>query len=158
LSSRVLPSSGETGQVPDISKWLRYNGRWEDVFTNRDACYVAISEDDGQTRIGFREMRLNPFRNTGDLDKRANRDYSVHQPQTMELPGGKVLVAHGQDAEVRALVIFDLEWLYEPSRRSTFENGLSDWSAQKKVRLLFECTLSTLPAPEGRRIAAVGRL
>jgi hypothetical protein len=27
LSSRVLPLSGETNQVPDISKWLRYNAQ-----------------------------------------------------------------------------------------------------------------------------------
>jgi hypothetical protein len=28
LSSRVLPLSGETDQVPDISKWLRYTTKW----------------------------------------------------------------------------------------------------------------------------------
>jgi len=110
------------------------NGRWEDVFTNRDACHVAISEDDGRTWIGFREMRLNPFRNAGDLGKRASGDFSVHQPQALELPGGKVLVAHGQNAAARALVLFDLKWLYELRRRSTFRNGLADWSTHKYVK------------------------
>ena len=156
-----LPEIDRTDEpIPESAK----NGRWEDVFTNRDACHAAISEDDGQTWIGFREMRLNPLRNSGDFGSRASHDFSVHQPQALELPkqcldtnarpvtpesgttqipltphksqstspplSGKILVAHGQDEEVRALVIFDTKWLYKPRRHSTFENELADWSNQ----------------------------
>lgn len=110
------------------------NGRWEDVFTNRDACHVAISEDEGRTWIGFREMRLNPLRNANDFTSCAEGDLSVHQPQAIELPGSKVLVAHGQDEQVRALVLFDPAWLYETLRESRFENGLDDWSTHKYIK------------------------
>lgn len=130
--------------IPETAK----NGRWEDVFTNRDACHTAISEDDGRTWIGFRELRLNPWRNAGDVGKRATHDFSVHQPQALELPGGKVLVAHGQDAAVRALVIFDVKWLYEPRRRSAFENGLADWSTHKYLKgIVGHCAYNRVPGP-----------
>ncbi len=78
-----LPEIDRTEEsIPESAK----NGRWEDVFTNRDACHAAISEDDGRTWIGFREMRLNPLRNSGDFGSRASHDFSVHQPQALELP------------------------------------------------------------------------
>ena len=78
-----LPETDRTEEpVPESAK----NGRWEDVFTNRDACHAAISEDDGRTWIGFREMRLNPLRNAGDFGSQASHDFSVHQPQALELP------------------------------------------------------------------------
>lgn len=38
------------------------DGIWEDVFTNRDVNHAAISEDDGKSWIGMREMVLNPLR------------------------------------------------------------------------------------------------
>ncbi len=130
--------------IPESAK----NGRWEDVFTNRDACHAAISEDDGRTWIGFREMRLNPLRNDRDFGTRANHDFSVHQPQALELPGGKILVAHGQDEEVRALVLLDPKWLYEPRRRSTFERGLADWSTHKYVGgIVGHCAYNRVPGP-----------
>lgn len=140
-----LPEVDRTDDpIPESAK----NGRWEDVFTNRDACHAAVSEDDGRTWIGFREMRLNPLRNAGDLHKRAEHDFSVHQAQALELPGGKILVAHGQDEEVRALVLLDLQWLYEPRRRSNFENGLADWSTHKYVKgIVGHCAYNRVPGP-----------
>lgn len=151
---RVLFLWCNTAPLPEIDRTNEpiaesaRNGRWEDVFTNRDACHVAISEDDGQTWIGFRELRLNPLRNAGDLGKRAKRDFSVHQPQALELPGGKVLVAHGQDEAVRALVLLDPKWIYEPRRRSAFENGLDDWSTHKYVKgIVGHCAYNRAPGP-----------
>jgi hypothetical protein len=138
-----LPEIDRTDEpIPETAK----NGRWEDVFSNRDACHAAISDDDGRTWVGFRELRLNPWRNACDYGKRADYDFSVHQPQALELPGGKVLVALGQDAEVRALMIFDPGWLYEPRRRSTFENDLADWSTHKYVKgIVGHCAYDRVP-------------
>jgi hypothetical protein len=127
-------------------------------------------------------MRLNPLRNAGDFGGRASHDFSVHQPQALELPkqcletnvrsatpkpgkmqtpstphqsqsyspplSGKILVAHGQDEEVRALVIFDTGWLYEPRRRSTFENELADWSTHKYIKgIVGHCAYNRVPGP-----------
>ena len=87
-------------------------GTMEDVFTNRDAFHAAISEDDGRTWIGFRELLLNPARNSGDFatsegGPAVSLDKSVHQAQAIELPHGKILVAVGQHPACRRLLVFD---------------------------------------------------
>ncbi len=113
-------------------------GLWEDVFTNRDVIHVAISGDDGKTWTGFRELYLNPLRNEGDFatlgGKEVSLDKSVHQSQAVELPYGKVLVAFGQHPLVRAMVIFDPDWLYETQRRDDFSAGLMNWSTHKYLK------------------------
>jgi BNR repeat protein len=113
--------------IPQTAK----DGTWEDVFSNRDALHAAVSHDDGQTWAGFREIRLNPLRYDADFAEKASGDFSVHQPQAMELPCGKVLVACGQAPEVRRMLIFDPDWLEEKGRRCDFSKGLDQWSTQK---------------------------
>ena len=121
-----LPESDQSqSKLPKTAQ----DGTWEDVFTNRDALHAAISDDDGKTWRGFREIRLNPFRNAEDYGDRTTADWSVHQTQAVELPLGKVLIANGQDKSVRALIMFDPDWLLEDGRKTNFENGLEDWSA-----------------------------
>ena len=103
-------------------------GTAETVFTNRDALHVAISDDDGRTWRGFREVALNPIRNRADFreygnDRCTEHDKSVHQTQPMELPGGKVLLPYGQGA-ARRICIFDVRWIEERGREETFRWGL----------------------------------
>jgi len=113
------------------------NGRWEDVFTNRDVIHAALSADDGKTWTGFRELYLNPLRNDSDFatwgGKVVSLDRSVHQSQAVELPYGKVLVAFGQHPLVRAMVIFDPDWLNETKRSDDFSEGLKNWSTFKYI-------------------------
>lgn len=114
------------------------SGRAEDVFTNRDAFHGAISDDDGKTWTGFRELLLNPARNDGDFATSGggpdiSLDKSVHQSQALELPFGKVLVAVGQHPVCRRLLIFDPEWLYEKGRSCDFADGLADWSVHQYI-------------------------
>jgi len=141
-----LPEVDRTNDaIPETAK----TGRWEDVFTNRDVCHAAISEDDGQTWIGFREMRLNPWRNSSQLGNLAEHDFSVHQTQALQIPEGKVLAANGQDEKVRALIIFDPKWLYVPRRRSAFEDGLDSWSTHKFVKgIVGHCAYNRKPGPQ----------
>ena len=104
-------------------------GVWDDVFTNRDAVHVAISEDDGQTWKGMRELLLNPERNMATFgNTRSGEDKSVHQVQALEVKPGKILAAIGQHRQCRKFVLFDVNWLYEPTRSCDFSNGLNDWS------------------------------
>lgn len=106
------------------------NGVWDDVFTNRDAVHAAISDDDGRTWKGFRELLLNPERNARIFgDTRVGEDKSVHQVQAVEVAPGKVLVAVGQHRKCRRMLLFDVDWLYEPGRSCDFSDGLTDWSA-----------------------------
>ena len=109
------------------------DGTWEDVFTNRAVIHAAISDDDGKTWSGFRELYLDPRRNAGDYTETRGIDHSVHQNQSVELDDGKVLVSLGQHPQHRALVIFDPDWLYETSRSCDFSEGLDDWCVHKFI-------------------------
>ena len=84
------------------------------MFTNRDTNCVALSEDDGATFLGFREMTMNELRNTCDFRTSGGNfcgnDKSVHQFQAVELPYGKVLVHYGQHDLVGGVCMFDLRW------------------------------------------------
>ncbi|MBO4263004.1 MAG: exo-alpha-sialidase [Clostridia bacterium] len=121
----------DTQPLPELES---ADGVWEDVFTNRDACHVAISEDDGKTWIGYRELRLDPVRNNSDFRSvggvNTGIDKSVHQFEATELPMNKVLVVSGQHKASRAISIFDVDWLYEKSREEDFLEGLGNISSQ----------------------------
>lgn len=124
-------------QQKDLLDWER-QGYGEDVFTNRDAFHAAISEDDGRTWIGFRELLLNERRNDADFRTSGGSgdclDKSVHQSQAVELSDGKVLVSVGQHPLCRKLLIFDPAWLYETTRSDDFSLGLGNWSVQQYVK------------------------
>lgn len=109
------------------------DGRGEDVFTNRDALHAALSDDDGKTWYGFREIFLNPIRNAGDwrtCGRVLEPDKSTHQNQVFELPKNKVLVHAGQHPRVSSVFVFDLDFLKVKTRSWDFRNGLDDWSVQ----------------------------
>ncbi len=114
------------------------DGVWEDVFTNRDVCHCAISEDDGKTWIGFRELRLNPLRNSADFRSVGGpemcRDKSVHQFEVLELPNNKILFVNGQHPVCCGIYIFDIRWLYERERHEDFIHGLSSLTVHTYVK------------------------
>lgn len=104
-------------------------GIWEDVFTNRDANHLAITEDCGKSWRGFRELFLNEIRNYADfrsIGGANSRDKSVHQAEILELPYNKLLVSFGQNQIARKVVILDIDWLYETDRREDFRLGLGN--------------------------------
>ena len=138
-NTQPLPK-GDISDYPELNEREKRGGA-ESVFTNRDALHVAISEDDGETWIGFRELYLNPVRNEADFREHGKtplgeNDKSVHQNQAIELPEGKVLVACGQHPVARRLIIFDPAWLYETSRIEDFSRGLIDMSTHLYVKSL----------------------
>lgn len=104
------------------------DGVWEDVFTNRSAIHAAISDDDGKTWRGFREVLLDPRRDAGDFADAPGGDKSVHQSQFLETAPGRILASIGQNRLSRRLVAFDVKWLLENSRQCDFSNGLDGWS------------------------------
>lgn len=134
-NTQPLPERDLHSVFPPLSQ-DDVNGVWEDVFTNRDANHLAISEDGGKTWIGMRELFLNTirnradFRSVGGLD---SRDKSVHQAEILELPYNKLLVHFGQNVSARKVVILDLDWLYETERREDFRLGLENVSTQMYV-------------------------
>lgn len=136
-NTRPLPEQAKDDVWPPLSEDEK-RGVWEDVFTNRDANCVAVSEDDGKSWFGFRELNLNSLRNTCDFrssgSNASGRDKSVHQFQALELPMHKVLVQVGQHANVRRLILFDVDWLYETDRAEDFRCGLGALSTQVYLR------------------------
>ncbi len=137
-----------TRPMPELAE---ADGVWEDVFTNRDALHVAISEDDGKTFRGYRELALNPHRNAADFRSlggpEESRNKSVHRVESLELPGGKMLVTYGQHRVCRRAVIFDLKWLYETERHEDFLHGLRGLSTQTYEKSILGCHRGTEEAP-----------
>ena len=138
-NTAMLPTR-DASEYPELGR-DELSGKWESVFTNRDALHAAISEDDGKTWRGFREIILNEARNAADFRELGNspaeeHDKSVHQTQALELAKGKVLLALGQNSASRRLVVFDPKWLYETKRSDDFRNGLRSLSNHLYVKSL----------------------
>ena len=138
-NTQMLPTR-DAAEYPELDE-ATLAGKWESVFTNRDALHAAISEDDGKTWRGFREIILNPIRNASDFRQLGNLpleefDKSVHQTQALELPDGKVLLALGQNVASRRLVVFDPQWLCETGREEDFRHGLANLSTHLYVKSL----------------------
>lgn len=111
------------------------DGVWDDVFTNRDVTHVAISEDDGQTWIGFRELYMDPLRNTSDYATRGGGiDRGVHQAQFVEPAPGKIVASIGQHPLHRSIMAFDVDWLYEKERFNDFSDSLQQWSTFNYIK------------------------
>lgn len=133
-NTQPLPEQDRTQHKPPLRPGEIDGTAGEDVFTNRDANHAAISEDDGKTWIGLREMALNTIRN--NMDYRTvglandSLDKSVHQFQMLELPMNKVLVSYGQSDVSRKAIIFDVDWLYQKSREENFRLGAENVSTQ----------------------------
>ncbi len=131
-NTEMMPEIDQKNIDPPLSK-NEIEGRAEDMFTNRDANHLAISEDDGKTWIGFREVFLNPARYCADFRRAgddAPGDKSVHQGQIIELPYNKILIHFGQHEACARVVILDINWLYETERKEDFRFGLKNLSTQ----------------------------
>ena len=121
------------GNDPDV-----LSGKWEDVFTNRDALHAAISHDNGKTWRGFRELLLNSERNAGDfrsvMVSYDTLDKSVHQNQIAELSDGRVFVCAGQNFKARKALVFDPAWLEETNRHEDFSAGYGNLSVHQFLK------------------------
>ncbi len=143
-NTRPLPEQDKATVWPPLTP-NEQDGTWEDVFTNRDANSVILSDDEGKSWRGFRELLLNPLRNTCDFRTSGGNagssdlDKSVHQFQAIELPFNKILVQVGQHELVRKLVIFDVDWLLETERTEDFRMGLSNVSTQVYLKSISGC-------------------
>ena len=157
---RILFLWCNTTPLPEVSGT---HGRAEDVFTNRNVTHAAISEDDGKTWIGLRELYIDPLRNASDYAMRggAGRDRSVHQAQFVEVAPGKILAAIGQHPLHRAMLLFDVNWLYEQKRYNDFSDDLQQWSTFNYIKGIVGhcafnriqgCTLEPHPGINGKQV------
>lgn len=129
---RLLMFWCNTTPLPELAS---ANGVWDDVFTNRDVTHVAISDDDGKTWTGFRELSMDPLRNEPDYALRGGGiDRGMHQAQFVEVAPGKIIAAIGQHPLHRRIVAFDTGWLYEGERADSFADGLDNWSTFNYIK------------------------
>ena len=103
-------------------------GRGEDAFTNRDSLHAAISDDEGKTWRGFREVGLDEHRARADYATWGGpQDRGNHQAEFVSLDPHRILISYGQHANHRRLVIMDTRWLLEKKREGDFSRGAGEW-------------------------------
>jgi hypothetical protein len=142
--------------------------------TARDVLHAAISDDDGATWRGFREVFLDRRRHELVYSAEPVYDAGVHHPKFTVTADNKAIVMSGQDdhyagqdTEHRQAVIFDLDWLYETSRRTDFSRGYDDLNTFKLSKerrsptnyysRIHGATLIGHPTEPGRAVLQLGR-
>ena len=142
--------------------------------TARDVLHAAISDDDGATWRGFREIILDRRRHELVYSAEPVYDAGVHHPKFTVTADNKAIVMSGQDdhyagqrTEHRQAVIFDLDWLNETSRRNDFSSGYDYLSVFKLSRerraptnyysRIHGATLVGHPTEPGRAVLHLGR-
>lgn len=106
-------------------KPTRHNG--DGVYGGRDVLHAAISDDEGKTWHGFREVYRDPTRNESPPK---DGDRGTAYPMPYRAPDGQVLVMTGQ-GRAGATVMFDPDWLLATHAEDDFSEGLDRWSVFK---------------------------
>ncbi len=125
------------------------------VYTCRDALHAAISEDEGQTWRGFREVYLDPYRNSPPPER---GDRGTAYPRAVTTDDNKILLISGQGEDRRVQILLDPQWLYQTSQESDFSDSLKKWSVFKrfldgeKVSRVPGCQLIPQPTQSGQSV------
>jgi len=142
--------------------------------TARDVLHAAISEDDGQTWRGFREVALDKRRHDLVYSPIPAYDAGIHHQKYTVTGEGRVIVMTGQDdkfvrwnSDHRLAMIFDLDWLLETSRSTDFANEYEDlsvfklsknrWGTTNYYSRTLGATLIEHPTLEYRKVLQLGR-
>ena len=130
------------------------------VYTCRDVLHAAISEDDGLTWQGFREVYLDPFRNDPPP---LRGDRGTAYPRAVGTADGKILLITGQGAGRQVQIIVDPDWLCQTTHESDFSDSLNGWSVFKRfldngfISRMPGCELITHPTNSGAKVIHICR-
>lgn len=137
------------------------------VYRGRDAIHAALSDDDGKTWRGFREVYRDPTRH-GASDARSDRGTAY--PDAVQARDGAIIVVTGQAADRRAILRFTTDWLSATHREDDFSNPvngdhLAGWHAMQEIgpatRFYRERRMGAqaVPHPDDpqRRVLSIGR-
>ncbi|HZL87314.1 MAG TPA: sialidase family protein [Pirellulaceae bacterium] len=97
------------------------------VYGGRDALHAAISDDDGQSWRGFREVYRDPTRN-GSPPKTGDRGTAY--PHATLTKDGKIVLVSGQGENRRRRFLIDPDWLLEKRAEASFDS-LDAWHVFK---------------------------
>ncbi|MBN8624903.1 MAG: exo-alpha-sialidase [Planctomycetes bacterium] len=101
------------------------------VYGGRDALHAAISDDDGKTWRGAREVYRDPTRHGQGVELRNDRGTAY--PDAVQTKDGAIVLVTGQGEGRRAIIRFRPEWLLETTQTDDFSRGLEQWHAQQEV-------------------------
>lgn len=123
-NTMALPENAEAG-----------NGQWEDVFTNRDSHHIAMSDDEGKSWYGFREIILDELRNHPEYATlNGPEDRGKHQSELVQLDKNRMLVSLGQHKNHRKLVIVDRRWVAGKERSTQTGKDLdAQWTVHTYI-------------------------
>ena len=97
------------------------------VYVNRDALHAAVSDDEGQTWRGFREVYRDPHEN----ETPPNTDRGSAYPTLPVWATGRFVFLTGQGVGRRNLISVDPRWLTLTHAEDDFSDGLGQWIAFK---------------------------
>jgi len=91
----------------------------------RHVLHAAISEDEGRTWHGVREVARDPLYHEPPPPR---GDHGTAYPFPMLAKDGKVIFTTGQGPGRHLCVLLDPDWLYETHQKDDFSAGLGHWS------------------------------
>lgn len=131
------PSSNEgTNLLNDNDgsiKFIYRNGDWDSKGGFSDEIYSISTFDEGKSWHGFRELYLDPMRNSSEFVNHPG-DKGQNESKLAETAEGNVLVACGQAPGHRAFLLLDTDWVYQKSAYDDFGEGLKYWSTHKLIQ------------------------
>ncbi len=95
------------------------------VYGGRDALHIAVSDDEGKTWRGFREIYLD-HRRDGNPAKSGDRGTAY--PLGAYTSDGRIVVLAGQGKGGRNPILIDPEWIVKSQAGDDFSDGLKRWS------------------------------
>jgi hypothetical protein len=99
--------------------------RFPYAYGGRHVLPAAISEDQGRTWRGYREVAHDPLNHKPPPP---SGDHGTAYPLPRLARDGKVIFSSGQGEGRRFSALLDPEWLYATSQQTDFSNGFGDWS------------------------------
>ena len=100
------------------------------VYGGRDALHIAISNDDGRTWQGFREIYLDHRRNDNPA---ASGDRGTAYPLAAITEDGQIVVLAGQGKGGRNPILIDPDWITATKAESDFSDGLAQWTTYQHI-------------------------
>ncbi len=98
------------------------------VYGGRDALHIAVSDDEGKTWRGFREIYLDHRRNDNPV---SSGDRGTAYPLAAFTADGNIVVLSGQGEGGRNPILIDPQWIVETESQTDFSDGLGEWSVYK---------------------------
>ena len=100
--------------------------RYPYAYGARNVLHAAVSEDEGRTWRGFREVVRDPLRNQPPAN---HADYGIAYTFPTLTASGKVLFSNWvQSGRDRTFRLLDPEWICQTRQKCDFSRGLDDWS------------------------------